>query len=380
MRLGGNFTPHEIYSMGYFEQNAAKAYADTRHFDKAVHAANRALEIVQPVPAARRVEGSVIGTLVLARWQTGDLDGALNDAKRAVDLQQVQARAGAPALRVNLARALSTEGQILGKADAEPSLERYHEALALIQRGIEIGEDLASKDSSDYLSRFALADLSIESANILRHEDPRKALEVYDHALARLKEVKLNAGSELAEADLLAVSSYAARWTGHSEDAKGRIKNAFQLLRDLQLYPADKVQPMSEAEDALRAQADDYAETGQDIKAIGAYQELSAKLMAWKPDLENDLRDATCIARVWTGLAILLRRTGRVVEAVQLEKQRSELFSHWKTKLPNGDFLIRQSLRQVSRRNPPRITGNSVAPPGVTNKQPSPQLITAELQ
>jgi tetratricopeptide (TPR) repeat protein len=358
MRLDGEFTPHEVYSMGYFEQNVARAYADTRRFDKAVHAANRALEIVQPVPSARRVEGSVIGTLVIARWQTGDLVGALNDAKRAVDLQQVQAATGHASLRVNLANALLTEGLILGKADAEPSLGRYHEALALIQRGMQIGEDLASKDSSDYMSRYTLAGTSVQFANILRHEDPRKALAVYDHALARLKEIKPNASSQLAEADLLAVSSYAARWIGRGEDARERIKGSFLPLRDLHVYPADKVEPMSETEDALKAQADDYAETGQIIKGIRAYQELLAKLMAWKPDLQNDLRDAICIARTWTGLAVLLRRAGRVDEAAQLEKQRTELFSYWKTKLPNGDFLIRQSLRQIWRPTTPPIGDN----------------------
>jgi serine/threonine protein kinase len=358
MHLGREFTPHEVYSMGYFEQNVAKAYADTRHFDKAVHAANRALEIVQPVPSARRVEGSVIGTLVIARWQTGDLDGALYIAKRAVDLQQVQAASGHASLRVNLADALLAEGLILGKADAEPSLGRYHEALAVIQRGMEIGDDLASKDASDYMSRFTLAATSIQYANILRHGDPRKALAIYDHALARLREIKPNGSSQLAEADLLAVSSYPARWTGRGEDARGRIQDAFQFLRDVHVYPADQVEPMSEAEDALRAQADDYAETGQIGKAVGAYQHLLAQLMAWEPDVENDLRDATCIARVWTGLAILLRRAGRVNDAARLEKQRTELFSHWKTKLPNGDFLIRQSLRQIWRRSTPPITGN----------------------
>jgi serine/threonine protein kinase len=377
--LGGPFTPHEVYSMGYFEQNVAKAYADTRHFDKAVRAANRALEIVQPVPSARRVEGSVMGTLVLARWQTGDLDGALRDAKRAVDLQQLQAATGHASLRVNLANALLTEGLILGQADAEPSLGRYHEALALIERGMETGEDLASKDASDYLSRFLLAATSVQFANILRHEDPRKALTVYDHALGRLREVKPNDSSQLVEAELLAVSSYPARWTGRGEDAERRIKDAFQLLRDLHVYPADQVAPMSEAEDALRAQADDYAETGQIVKAVAAYQELAAKLMAWKPDVENDLRDATCIARAWTGLAILLRRAGRANDALQLEKQRAELFSHWKTKLPNGNFLIRQSLRQIWRRSAPPMTRNSAAPPGAANKQPSSQLITGEL-
>jgi len=358
MRLDGEFTPHEVYSMGYFEQNVAKAYADTRRFDKAVHAANRALEIVQPVPSARRVEGSVIGTLVIARWQTGDLVGALNDAKRAVDLQQVQAATGHASLRVNLANALLTEGLILGKADAEPSLGRYHEALVLIQRGMEIGEDLASKDSSDYMSRYTLAGTSVQFANILRHENLSKALSVYDHALARLKEIKPNASSQLAEADLLAVSSYAARWIGRGEDARERIKDTFQLLRDVHVYPADKVEPMSEADDALQAQADDYAETGQIIKAIGAYQELLAKLMAGKPDVENDLRDATCIARAWTGLAILLRRAGRVNDAAQVEKQRAELFNHWRAKLPNGGFLIRQSLHQIWRDSSPPTTGN----------------------
>jgi serine/threonine protein kinase len=358
MDLGVEFTPHEVYSMGYFEQNAAHAYAYTRHFDKAVRAANRALEIVQPVPSARRVEGSVIGTLVRARWQTGDLEGALNDAKREVDLQEIQAANGHASLRVNLASALLTEGLILGKADAEPSLGRYHEALSVIQRGMEIGEDLASRDSSDYMSRYTVANTSLQFANILRYEDPRKALAVYDHALTRLREIKPNASSQLAEADLLAASSYAARWIGRGDDAQGRIKDAFQLLRDVHIYPVDKVQPMSEADDALQAQADDDAETGQIIKAIGAYRELLAKLMTWKPDVENDLRDATCIARVWTGLAILLRRGGRVSDAAQLEKQRAELFSHWRAKRPNGNFLIRQSLHQIWRRSTPAIGGN----------------------
>ena len=164
-----------------------------------------------------------IGTLVIARWQTGDLDGALHDAKRAVELQQVQAASGHASLRVNLANAVLTEGLILGKADAEPSLGRYHEALALIQRGMEIGEDLAGQDSSDYMSRYTLAVMSVQFANILRHEDPRKALAVYDHALARPSEIKPNASSQLAEADLLVASSYAARRIGRGEDARGRI-------------------------------------------------------------------------------------------------------------------------------------------------------------
>jgi hypothetical protein len=70
--------------------------------------------------------------------------------------------------------------------------------------------------------------------------------------------------------------------------------------------------------------------------------------MAWKPDLQNDVRDATCISRTWTALANLLRRTGRTEEAARLEAQRAELWSHWKGKLPNAEFLLRQSLSQIA--------------------------------
>jgi len=107
---------------------------------------------------------------------------------------------------------------------------------------------------------------------------------------------------------------------------------------------------MNNVYDVLRAKADDYAETGQIPQAIAAYQELLDKLMAWKPDPQNDLRDATCISRTWTALADLLRRGGRAEEADRLEAQRTELWSHWSGKLPNAEFLLRQSLTQVAPR------------------------------
>jgi hypothetical protein len=105
---------------------------------------------------------------------------------------------------------------------------------------------------------------------------------------------------------------------------------------------------MNDNYDVLRAEADDYAETGQTAKALEAYQQLLDKLMAWNPDPQNDLRDATCLSRTWTAIAGLLRRKGRKDQALQLEAERAELWSHWQDKLPNGHFLIRQSLSQIS--------------------------------
>jgi hypothetical protein len=84
------------------------------------------------------------------------------------------------------------------------------------------------------------------------------------------------------------------------------------------------------------------------MKAVEAYRQLLDKLMAWNPDLQNDLRDATCISHTWTALAELLRRVGRDDEAGRLEAQKTELWNHWKGKLPNVQFLLRQSLSQVA--------------------------------
>ena len=106
---------------------------------------------------------------------------------------------------------------------------------------------------------------------------------------------------------------------------------------------------MSPLDHTVRALADEYVETGQTVKALTVYQELLDKLMAWKPDIENDLRDATCISRTWMALAEVLRRAGRKDEAVRLETQRGDLWNHWRGKLPNSELLLRQSLRQTFR-------------------------------
>lgn len=344
----GNVDPKDVYSMGYFEQNAARCYDEARRFADALRASQRALEIIEPVPSAHRLHGSILGALVNAHWQTGDLDGALQTSQQEVQLQETQAASGHASMRINLASALCTEGRILGKQDAEPSLGRTREALAAFQRGLDISEELAKMDADDYLSRYREALIALEIGNILRHGDPQRALAVYDHALARIRETKTDTSTQLFAADLLAGSSYPARWVGRDKEATQRLEEASQLLRDAHEYPSDRVEPMGSAYDVLKAVADEYAETGQTDKAIGAYQELLDKLMAWKPDPQNDLRDATCISRTWTALANLLRRSGRTEEAERLEAQRTDLWNHWNDKLPNAQFLLSQSLSQIA--------------------------------
>src|SRR5580704_3564261 len=270
----GNIDDSDVYSMGYFEMNVGYSYSDARRFADALRASQRALEIMEPVPSAHRLHGGILSAIVIARWQTGDLDGALQTAQQAVQLEETQAASGHASLRINLADSLYSEAMVLGKQDAEPSLGRSRDALAVLQRGLDIGEELAKMDPIDYLSRHSVATTGLEIGNILRHNEPQKALVVYDHALARIREAKTNVSTQLTAADLLAGSSYALRWLGRDEEARRRIEEAFQLLRDAHQYPADTVEPMSRPDHVIRAAADDYAETGQLDKAIAAYQKL----------------------------------------------------------------------------------------------------------
>jgi serine/threonine protein kinase len=343
----GNADPHDVYSMVYFYNNVANVEGSCRRLGDVIRYCRRALEIAQPVKRARDAEGSIYDTLAETLRQSGDLEGALKTVNQAVELQEQQAADGQAALLINLGNVLVVKGAILGKADGEPSLGRSDEALAAFQKAVDIAEELAKKDSSDYLSRHSEAAYALEAGNVLRHRDTRMAMAVYDHALARIREVKANSSTQHDEAELLAASSYPVRWTGGKAEAQQRIDRAFQLLGEAHIYPADKIEPMSDAYHTLQAQADHYSETGQTQKAIDMYQQLLAKLRAWQPKLDEDLRDATCISRTWTALADLLRRGGRTDEAERFEAQRGELWNHWKSKLPNAQFLLRQSLGQV---------------------------------
>jgi serine/threonine protein kinase len=341
----------ELYGMRYFYTNVGDEYYTARQFDKAIGYSQRGLAVPLTGANANDLRGAFLGVLGSARWQSGDLDDALKTTLEAINLEKAEAAGGFAPLSINLANGYDLEGMILGRADAEPSLGRSREALASFQKALDIAENFAQKDANDYLSRHNVATASLEIGNILRHSDVRRALLAYDRALARIREVKSNTSTQHDEAELLAASSYPVRWLGRKKEAKQRIARALELLSQTRGFPAEKIEPMSDVYDVLRAQADDYAETGQTSGAVEAYQQLLEKLTAWGPDPQNDLRDAACLSRTWTALADLLRRSVRKDEALQLEAERARLWSYWQEKLPNARFLLSQSLGQIT---PPR--------------------------
>jgi hypothetical protein len=335
---------HDIYSMRYFYSNVAESYYEARHFSDAIRYGQRGLDI--PLPSTQGT-GATLSVMAAARWQLGDLNGALQVLDQAIALEQGEAADGHASLRINLATGYDLQGMILGRADAEPSLGRSQEALAVLRKAADIAEDLAQKDASDYLGRHNVATADLEIGNILRHRDPRAALAVYDHALARIRELPRNVTTQRDEVELLAASSYAERWTTRGAEPNPRVAKALDMLHQAG-WSTNKVEPMSAAYDVLRARADDYAERGRADAAIDAYRGLLDALLGWRANIENDLRDATCISRTWTALAQLLNRAGHAEEAAALEARRTELFNRWNGKLADAEFLLHQSLTQIA--------------------------------
>lgn len=340
----GNLTPGELYAAVYWYANVAEVCEDERQFDKTVRYCQRALDLSRQSAKVQKLEGNIFHALGYSQWQTGDLDGALATMDKALAIGEAAAASGHATMRSNQVGFLLNRGMILGKADGELSLGRAADALAAFRKALAIAEELAGKDSSDALSHHEVAEVGLEIGNILRHTKPREALAVYDRSLAALREVKSNSREQREEAELLVASSYAARWMGQADEAKRRIDKAFVLLRDAKAYPADKVAPMSEADHALRASADFFAGTRQYSQAIDEYQELLKKLMAWNLDVDNDLRDAICMSRIWVALAELFRQVGRADEAAELEARSQATLQHWKQKLPNSPVDLRQAF------------------------------------
>ena len=340
----GNLTPAELSAAVYWSANAAVEYENQRRFETAERYCKRALKASQSAAAPHPSEGHIYLVLAYLQWQTGQLDEALATIQKSLDVVVKDAATGHATMRSNVVNSLLHQGMILGKADGELSLGRTAEAESCFRKALAISEELAGSDSSDALSRHKLGVVGLELGNVLRHTNPREALAVYDRSLVRVREAKTSSREQRDEAELLVASSYALRWTGQVDEAKRRIDKGFQLLRDAKVYPADKIEPMSEADHALRASADFFAGTHQYSQAIGEYQEIQKKLMAWNLDLDNDLRDAVCISRTWGALAEVLRQAGRADEAAELEARSKALLEHWTEKLPQNPRGIREAF------------------------------------
>lgn len=234
------------------------------------------------------------------------------------------------------------EGSILGE-DQDIGLDRPKDAVPVYQQALSIAEELARKDPDDNSNHQLASEVGRRLGDVLRHGDPQLALSVYDACIRGDQEAEnTNIATRREEAGLLASSSYALSALHREIDAKQRIGQAFELLRQTGDYPAPKIELASEADLAVRALADHYAAAGDSAKAADTYLDLLRRVNESNPNAETDLRNAVYLSNAYAALARILRQDGRTPEATRWEAERRKLWEHWDSKLANNAFVQRQ--------------------------------------
>jgi tetratricopeptide (TPR) repeat protein len=339
----GNLTRREINGATYMYGDLAEVYLGLHRFSDATRYARLGIEISQQTSTVPGPRAQAFNMLAGALMYSGDFQGAL-DAIRESKKQLEQLRRENPYpyyIGLILYQTRCREGLLLGE-DGGVNLDRPLEAVVPLQEGFDAMEPFAQQDADNNETRSVIAASGHYLGDVLRHSNPKRALEVYDHSLVRIREVQNDVAARRLEALLLAGSSYAVRWIHHEKNAKDRIDAALRLLSKTKDYPAESITAGSEADIAMRSLGDHYAETGQPAKALEIYQELYRKIMASSPDPQNDLLTAAYVSRLHTSLAMLARRVGRQEQAAPLEARRLELWRSWNRKLPNNPFVRRQ--------------------------------------
>lgn len=345
----GNLTGKEINAATYIYGDLAENHIRLHRFEDAVRYARAGIEISRSDSTIAGPRAETFSVLTTALKYLGDFEGALEATREARNEWEKYRRYETDLpdrywptyARLALSAVRSQEGLLLADDDGV-DLDQLREAAVLFREAFDAVEENARSETKDYLSRGHVAEDGLYLGNVLRHWNPKQALEVYDHARIRIREVPNGIQARRREASLLAASSYAARRLHRESDARDRIEAAFRLLRDTKDYPAEIIKPGSEADNVARAAADHYADTGEPNRAIEAYWDLRSRIMNSHPDLQNDLLSAAQISRLEGALSVLLRRVGRTEEADSLDQNRLDRWRNWDRKLPNNSFVERQ--------------------------------------
>jgi serine/threonine protein kinase len=321
--------------------NIALFYSNNHRGDDAARYARKSLEVARTFSHDEAILSASLGVFANAARFAGDLDGALAAIRESRAIAEKTTHANDSRYTLAYAAALWREGLILGELN-NISLDRPQEAASLISKALDLSEEMARRDAHDYTSRSYVSMNGRELGDILRDNEPARALAVYDLARGRLQEIKNNTKARRDEVWVLAGASYALRRLHRPNEAKERIDAALAILQDLKDYPSDTVVLGSEADAAVRALADHYAGTGQTSQAVATYEMLLAKVRASDPKPETDLRHANGLSRIYQDLAALERRAGDASRAAMLDQQRLELWRYWDRKLPGNAFVRRQ--------------------------------------
>jgi tetratricopeptide (TPR) repeat protein len=340
----GRATPAHIRDALPLFSNVGLSYMNRGHLDEALRYDRRTVDFARSV-GDDKVLAQSLSLLANTLRLTGDVDAALAPILEARRVAESSSFTSIMRKNLFLYGILIREGEILG-ADESISLNRPGEAIEPLRRAVALVEQLASQDPNDVTSRDRVATASRYLADILRHDHPRQALDIYDHAVEREREVKDGVRARRAEAQLLANASYPARALGRLNDARRRVDAAFDLLRVTGDYPAAAIPANGGASSTLRALADHLAATGETARSSDVYRELIERVVASRP--EQDLQQTFELSRIYAAYARLLDRAGKRQEAQDAAARRLDLWRGWQIRSP-GNPVVRQALLADAR-------------------------------
>jgi len=322
--------------------NVSKRFRAEHQFDEALRLSRRAIDIAPSVNQPLYV-GALLQNTALVHRDRGELDEALHDIREGTRILEPDPGTTHPAASrvMNLVAVLAEQGKILGD-EHDVSFSRPQEAAVPLERAFRLCDEFVHQDPNDANSRDSLSRAGIALADVLGHSDPRQAVEVSDHVLRHLAEIKSNATFRRFESQALVGSSYSLRRLGRSAEAHERLTAAFERLKQLKLYPADRITLGSEVDYALRGLADDEADNGHVSRAIFIYQDLLQRILAAKPKPEDSLADTARLSHLYSSSAALNQRAGKADVASALDTRRMALWQHWVRHLPDNPFVLRQ--------------------------------------
>ena len=317
--------------------NIAVTLQRMRLYAEAIPYARREVELRESIPSARvLINGGLVAEL--EAWRRGDLEGALQVREEMRKAEEKEVYPDERMRNAELHGNLLQEGLILG-GDGEVNLGRSADAIHALERAFDLDAKDAGKDPADASSRTREARAGIALADILRHHDPKRALEVYDVVIRRLSEIRKSLPAQRDQALALADSSYALRSLGRAPEARQRIDAALAILKDTKDYPAERYYFDSATYTVLCALADQEAELDDSRRAIETYEQLLAKVMPAGAAALPDFEDAPRLSRLYDELSRLYRRAGESAKADSMRSRRVELWQHWERKFPNNTFV-----------------------------------------
>ncbi len=317
--------------------NVSDQFALAHKYDDALRLSRRGIELA-PLLGRPLYIGSLLWISADVLREQGEPEQALQDLRESVRVLEPAPGSPDQDRTMNFMVALIYEGRVLGE-DGDISVGRPAEAIADFERAFLLSDRIVHQDPNNENSRGRFAAAGLGLADILRHTDARRSIEIYDHVLEHLAEIPKNPRFRRDEIGALAGSSYPLTRLGRADQAKSRLDAAQERLRNLGDYPAAEIEPDSDVDVTLRAIADFDAAQGHLKEAGGIYRELLSGIDAWRSKSEMRLTEAVAVSRLYASMREILRRQGDRRSAASIDARRLDLWRRWLHQFPRSAFI-----------------------------------------